>query len=79
MADALPPDLTAISRDAGIFRYEGPGDSRDEPATVDFTVYGDGTIDIQTVYGMTEVSIEALEYITSLARAKRKAAFDEGS
>lgn len=72
----MPPGLLAINRDAGIFRFLEDGDADDEHNTVHFTVYRDGSIDIQAV-DMSGVTIEALEYITELARARRRAAFNE--
>lgn len=76
--DLLPAGLTPINVDAGVYRFEEAGSSRDANDTIHFTVYGDGSIDIQSVE-MVGITIEALEYITSLARANRKAAFNEDS
>ena len=76
--DLLPAGLTPINTDAGVYRFEETGSSRDDNDTVHFTVYGDGSIDIQSVE-MVGVTIEALEWIVTLAKRNRKEAFNEDS
>lgn len=55
---------------------EEEGGSRGENDTLRLVIHGDGTIDIHAT-DMADISVDALEYIAALARARRKAAFDE--